>query len=68
MERVHQVYLSIPGDRFTDLSIGRNISFAATDSPLRESCRDLIRTTDTTRVPRAPSALFRLPGDAAVSR
>ena|SRR5690348_18384226 len=47
MERVHQVCFSIPGDRFTGLSTGRDIPFAAADSTLREPCRDLIEPTDT---------------------
>ena len=49
MERVHRVCLSIPDDRFTDFSTGRDIPFAAADSTLREPCRDFIEPTETTR-------------------
>jgi hypothetical protein len=48
MERVHRVCLSIPDDRFTDLSAGRDIAFAAADLTLREPCRGFIEPTDTT--------------------
>ena len=49
MERVHQVCFSIPGDRFTGLSTGRDIAFAAADSTLREPCQGFIDPADTTR-------------------
>jgi len=48
MERVHRVCLSIPDDRFTDFSTGRNIPFAAADSTLREPCQGFIDPADTT--------------------
>jgi hypothetical protein len=48
MERVHQVYLSIPDDRLTDLPTGRDIPFAAADSTLRESCHVPAEPAETT--------------------
>jgi hypothetical protein len=45
MERVHQVCLSIPGDRFTGLSADGEIHFAAAHSMLRGPCRYLIELT-----------------------
>ena len=71
MERVHQVCFSIPDDRFTGLSTGRDIPFAVADSTLREPCRDLIEPTDTTgwlartagTIP-SDQAILRLRGDS----
>ena len=52
MERVHQVYLSIPADRFTGLPADGDIPFAAAHSTLRGPCRDLIELTAATGWPK----------------
>lgn len=49
MERVHQECLSILEDGFAGLSINEDVSLAASNSPLRELCHDLIEPAATIR-------------------
>jgi hypothetical protein len=51
MERVHQVCLSIAGDRLTGLSADGDIPFAAAHSMLRGPRRELIELTAATGRP-----------------